>query len=183
MFMNIDSSYKDLFCCFCLIFTTVFQIFWVPASSIDQSFLVGEPQGRGTSSVWLDTQRHRTCFLTRKRKFTSIVLTAARSSPAPQCPSVGRAGASYHVQGVGAERHPRAPAAPSRGSPPPFPSFSAWRWKIPELFLLLCWAGASCEPSRPPGFPSAKMGTTKWLQPLKEFWELLTRERSAQGQS
>lgn len=41
-----------------------FRFFWVPASTIDQSFLVGEPQGRGTSSVWRDTQRHRTRFLT-----------------------------------------------------------------------------------------------------------------------
>lgn len=30
MFINIDSSYKDVFCCFCLIFTTVFQFFWIP---------------------------------------------------------------------------------------------------------------------------------------------------------
>lgn len=27
--MNIDTSYKDLFCCFCLIFTAVFQIFFL----------------------------------------------------------------------------------------------------------------------------------------------------------
>lgn len=56
MFMNIDSSYKDLFCCFCLIFTTAFQIFWVPASTIDQSFLVGEPQGRGSLTWYTKTQ-------------------------------------------------------------------------------------------------------------------------------
>lgn len=48
MFINIDSSYKDVFCCFCLIFTTVFQFFLDTRHY--QNFLV-EQLERGIGSV------------------------------------------------------------------------------------------------------------------------------------
>lgn len=174
MFMNIDSNYKDLFCCFRLVFTTVFQIFWVPEITIHQNFLVGKQPERGISSVWRDTQRHRTRFLTCKCKFMSIVLMAARSSPAPQPPPAGRAGASYRVRGVGTEQHPQAPAAQSRGSPCPSLRSQLDAEKSQSCSCCSVYLAQAVSLSVPQ-VPSAKTGTTKWLQLLKEFWEVLVK--------
>lgn len=156
MFMNIDSSYKGLVCCFCLISTTVFQILWVPEITIPHNS-VAELRERGISSACCDTARHRTPFLTHKPKFTSLVLMAAGWSPA-------------RLSTLWGTHELREPAA--------LPASSAWHWKIPKLLLLLCWAGVSCEPFPAPGSPSAKPRTPKHLQLLKDFWELLADECS-----
>lgn len=77
MFMNTDSSYKNLFRYFCLIFTIVFQIFWVPEVTIPQNFFVGEPWQRGISSAWCDTQNHSTPVLSGTCEFQQPRVEAA----------------------------------------------------------------------------------------------------------
>lgn len=81
MFMNTNSIYRNLFHCFCLIFTTMFQIFLVPEITTPQNFLVGEPWQRGISSAWCDTQSHRTPMLSGTCAFQQPRAEAAWGLP------------------------------------------------------------------------------------------------------